>query len=213
MTNGQKPSKGRVGETMTQPSVRHVLAAALVLVLGAQAPGSAQTTDFSGTWVFDASRSVGTLTLPMIGGSQGTAVRDGGRGRRGRVPGRAGVFDPATGRISRGPLDFNRIEVTQTPTDVRVVWGGVELAYKLDGNRHNISAISRPGFPQGQTTWDGGKLVISTTQQVYVGKGEYLTLTNKEVWSLDGNVLTIEKTETTRQRTTEDAKLIFNRAT
>ena len=75
------------------------------------------------------------------------------------------------------------------------------------------SAISRPGFPQGQTTWDGGKLVISTTQQVYVGKGEYLTLTNKEAWSLDGNVLTIEKTETTRQRTTEDAKLIFNRAT
>ena len=198
---------------MTQPPVRYLVAATLALVLVAAAAGSAQTPDFSGTWVFDAAKSVGTPTLPSIGGSQGTAVRGDGRGGRGRGPGRAGVFDPATGRISRGPLDFNRMQVTQTPTDVQVVYGGVELAYKLDGSRHNISAMSRPGFPQGQTTVDGGTLVINTTQQVYVGKGEYLTLTNKEIWSLNGNVLTIEKSETTRQGTTEDAKLVYNRAT
>jgi hypothetical protein len=56
-------------------------------------------------------------------------------------------------------------------------------------------------------------MVITTSQQVYVGKGEFLTLTSKEVWSIDGNVLTIEKTETTRERTTENTKLIYNRAT
>lgn len=191
--------------------LRYMLAATLVLVLGALTPGAAQTPDFSGTWVFDASKSVGTPTLPAIGGSQGTAVRGDGRGGRG--PGRAGVFDPATGRTSRGPLDFNKMQVKQTPTEVQVVYGGVDLAYKLDGSTHNISAIMRPGFPQGKTTWDGKRLVITTSQQVYMGKGEFLTLTNKEVWSIDGNVLTIEKTETTRQRTTENTKLVYNRAT
>lgn len=194
---------------MTHAPMRYVVAATLVLALGAGASG--QTPDFSGTWVFDASKSVGTPTLPAIGGSQGTAVRGDGRGGRG--PGRAGVFDPATGRTSRGPLDFNRMEIKQTPTEVQVAYGGVELAYKLDGSAHNISNVGRPGFPQGKTAWDGNKLVITTTQQVYIGKGEFLTLTNKEVWSVKGDVLTIEKTETTRQRTTENTKLIYNRAT
>jgi hypothetical protein len=193
-----------------------MLAATFVLLLGAHAPALAQPPDFSGTWVFDASKSVGTPTLPAIGGSTGTGIQSGGGpgggGRGGRGPLPAGTFDPATGRTSRGSLDFNRMTVKQTPTEVQVVWGGVELAYKLDGSRHNISAFNRPGFPQGQTAWEGKKLVVTYSTQVYAGKGEFLTLNGKEVWSLDGTVLTIEKTETTRQRTTENTKLVYSKA-
>lgn len=199
---------------MTERSARQTCAAIVVFILGALAPIAAQTPDFSGTWVFDPSKSVGVPTLPPIGGSQGTAVRgDGGGGRGGRGPLPPGTFDPATGRISRGSLDFNRMTVTQMPADVQVVYGGVELTYKLDGSRHNISTLNRPGFPQGQTAWDGRKLVITTSTQVYAGRGEFLTLTSKEIWSLDGNVLTIEKTEMTRQGTTEQTKLVYNKAT
>ena len=204
---------------MTRVSRHYALAAILILVLGGLTPGWAQTTNFSGTWMFDASKSNGTPELPSIGGSQGTAVRPpagapgaapGGAGGGRQAP--AGTFDPATGRRSPGVIDFNRLVIKQSPAEISLTFGGVELLYKLDGTERNISALNRAGFPPGKAAWDGGKLVLTTRQSVYKGKGEYVNLEGKEIYTLQNNVLAIDKVEMTRDGKTVTKKLVYNKA-
>lgn len=191
---------------MMKASLHCVLAVAFVWVT-APAPG-AQAPDFSGTWMFDASASTGMPKLPSIGGSIGSVVGAGGEGRA--AP--AGTFDPATGRRSPGTIDPNRLAIKQSPTELHVTNGGVELLYRLDGTEENISAIGRAGFPRGKAVWESGKVVITTRQSVYRGRGEYADLTGREVYSLEGDVLTIERTETNLEGKAETAKLVYRRA-
>jgi hypothetical protein len=205
---------------MTGTSKHYPLAAMLVLAIGGAATARAQTTNFSGTWMFDAAKSTGTPELPSIGGSEGTAVgppaggAEAGRGRGGNgAPRPAGTFDPATGRRSPGVIDFNKLIIKQSSADINLTHGGVELLYKLDGTERNISALNRAGYPPGKAAWEGGKLVLTTRQSVYKGKGEYVTLERKEVYSLQGGILTIDKTEMTRDGKTITKKLVYTKAT
>ena len=187
--------------------MKRVSAFAVVMLVTLGASGvAAQTTDFSGTWTFDAARSQGAPTLPSIAGSGVNTAQSRSAG------GRAGQFDPATGRVLTD-IAFNKLTVKQTPTDLFVAFAGLELVYKLDGSKNNISAAGRAGFPRGQVAWDGPKLVITAADSVYVGQGQYRELPSKEIWSLDGNTLTIDKTETTRAQATVHNVLVYTKAT
>ena len=101
---------------MTRASKHCALAAMLILVFGGLTRGWAQTTNFSGTWMFDASKSNGSPELPSIGGSQGTAVRPAG-GAAGGAPGGAGggrqapagTFDPSTGSTNHIHVSSTRV--------------------------------------------------------------------------------------------------------
>ena len=64
----------------------------------------------------------------------------------------------------------------------------VTLTYKLDGSESKNTMMGRGGQPMESVSvakWDGGKLVINGK----VGENE-----SSQVWSLAGNVLTIETT-------------------
>src|SRR5205823_3835532 len=98
-------------------------------------------------------RSQGAPTLPSIAGSGVNTAQ------RRSAGGRAGQFDPATGRVLTGDIGYDKLTVRQTPAELFVTYAGLELVYRLDGSKNNISAAARAGFPRGQVAWDGPKLV------------------------------------------------------
>lgn len=161
----------------------HCLLAALLLVVAIQASGWAQTTNFSGTWVFEPAKSNGEPTVPRIFNTSGAK-----------------------------PTSPNLV-IKQTPTDLSVAMGDAQLLYKLDGTEANISATGRAGFPVGKTMWDGGKLVIALTQEVFdAAKGDYVKVKGQEIYRLDKGVLTVEKTQTMLDGTTQTRKLVYTKA-
>ena len=197
-------------------SAKYAVAAATVAgCLALPSTGWAQATDFSGTWRFDEAKSTSTPELVAVGGSEGTAVA---RGRAaGAAPGGAPP-PPAPGRAGGGgravrAVDTNRMIIKQTPADINILDGGVALVYKLDGSENNVSALNRPGYPKGKATWEGSKLVLSTSQQVYIGKAQFAPRTTKQVYSADNGVLTIEKTETSAQGVVKTEKFVYSKVT
>jgi hypothetical protein len=101
------------------------------------------------------------------------------------------------GRGMGGPM-----AVKQTATDITVDregrGGKVSTTYKLDGSETKIT-MGQAGEGTATAKWEGSKLVITTK----VGEN-----TNTQTWSLDGGVLTIERTggrgagKTTYKKTT-----------
>jgi len=181
-----------------------VVACGLTLPLVSQA----QTTDFSGTWMFDPSKSVGKPeTVSLAGGEAPEVAPDGriGGGGGGNAGGQA-----AGGREAK-PIDAFRQVIKQSPTEINIVDGGVALVFKLDGTEQNISALGRAGYPKGKAAWEGNKLVLTTRQDVYVGRAQFDTRTIKYIYSLDGGTLTIEKTDNF-QGQTKTTKLVYNKA-
>jgi hypothetical protein len=101
------------------------------------------------------------------------------------------------GRGGGGPMT-----VKQTATELTVERTGrggnaMSTVYKLDGSETKISMGQMEGTATAK--WDGNKLVITTK----VGEN-----TNTQTWSLDGGVLTVERTggrgpgKTTYKKTT-----------
>lgn len=143
----------------------------------------AQTPDLSGKYVFAADKSQGTPTVPRIFNTTGA------------------------------PAGSNELEVTQTPAAVRVKIGGVELVYRTDGTTGNISADGRAGFPFGNATWEGGKLVASLTQEVFsAAKGDYIKVPVKETYSISDGVLTLERLRTHVDGKTDTQKLVYTKS-
>ncbi len=187
--------------------MKYALATAVVGCLAVPSIGSAQTADFTGTWTYDAAKSTGVPELVSIGGSEGTAAR-------GRAAGTApGAVPPAgRGRAAR-TVDSNRLVIKQTPAEINLLDGGVALRFMLDGSENSVSALNRPGYPKGKAAWEGGKLVLSTSQQVYIGKAQFAPRTTRWVYSVDAGVLTIDKTEVSPQGETKNEKLVYSKAT
>jgi hypothetical protein len=145
-------------------------------------PAAAQAPDLSGTWLFAADKSSGQPTVPR-------------------------VFNP----IGLAPTD-SKLVIKQTPTELRVDMGNVTLVYALDGSERNISAAERPGYPKAKAVWDGNKLVIAVTQNVFfAAKQDYVNVTGREVYQLDSGVLTIEKTQNMPNGTTQSTKLVYTK--
>jgi hypothetical protein len=185
-----------------------LLAAVVAFGLTMPLVSLAQTADFSGTWAFDPSKSQGKPeTVSLAGGEAPEVASD---GRIGGGGGNAAGGQPAGGREAK-PIDAFRQVIKQSPSEINIVDGGVALVFKLDGTEQNISALGRAGYPKGKAAWEGNKLVLTTRQDVYVGRAQFDTRTIKYIYSLDGGTLTIEKTDNF-QGQTKTTKLVYNKA-
>ena len=205
---------------MTRRIKSCVLSAAMACLLMVPSPAAAQTAIFAGTWTFDPSKSQGTPELPSVSDriNTGYGRQLGGTDRQAIVvqaergalrPGARAV--PEAGSVVAAPVDLNKLEVKQTATDLDLATAGFALRYKLDGTEDTISALRLPNWPKGKAAWDGNKLVLTTSRQGYMGRNEFAPRLTKEVFSVDGNVLTIETTETPPQGSPVTKKLVFNR--
>jgi len=156
--------------------MKYALMAALVLFVVLPSAALAQgKPDLSGTWTFDEAKSD---PAPARAGGGG-----GGGGRGG-------------GRMGGAPATAMTIKQTaaQLSMDRTTAQGAQTVVYKLDGSE-STNTIG-PGPATSKAMWDGNKLVITTTQTVQ-GRGGEITINSKEIYSVQGNVLTIETTRTT----------------
>lgn len=189
-------------------SMKYALAATVVCLLALPSPGWAQTVDFAGTWTFDPAKSKGKPEpVSLAGGESPEVTADG------RIGGPAAAVgaQPAGGRAAR-PVDAFRLVIKQTPTEINMLEGGVALVFKLDGSEQSISALNRAGYPKGKAAWEGNKLVLTTKQDVYIGKAQFAPRTTKDVYSLEGGMLNIEKSESF-QSDTKTSKLVYTKVT
>ena len=133
-------------------------------VLAVATMAFAQKPDFSGTWTLDAEAS----GAPAGGGGGG-----GGRGGGGGLGN-----GPATVKQTADALTIER-----TMGDNKVT-----STYKLDGTESKNTMMGRGGTPTESVSvakFDGNKLTITSK----VGENE-----STQVWTIAGNVLTIETT-------------------
>jgi hypothetical protein len=133
-------------------------------VLAVATVAFAQKPDFSGAWTLDPEAS----GMPAGGGGGG----GGGRGGGGGALGMGGTVKQTADTLS----------IERAMGDNKVT-----LTYKLDGTESKNTIMGRDGQMEAVSTakWDGGKLTIATK----VGQNE-----STQVWSLAGNVLTVETT-------------------
>ncbi len=93
----------------------------------------------------------------------------------------------------------SQIVVKQTPTDISVESTSVRQqpvsgVYKLDGSKVTVQVPA--GISEtGEAKLDGGNLLISSRRSFSSPAGD-VVVEFKEVWSVNGNVLTIQKTRT-----------------
>jgi hypothetical protein len=158
-------------------------AASLAFLVGASIAVAQPRPDFSGRWAFVPAKSTGKPSIPRL-------------------------YNDAGAVAASGPL-----VITLTAAALQVRIGGVDLVYRLDGSEANISALGRAGFPVGRAAWDGPRLVVTTTQEVFSpAKGDYVKIPSKEVYALQGTVLTVEKTRTSVSGSTQTETLVYTRA-
>jgi hypothetical protein len=148
-----------------------VVSMALPTALLAQAK-----TDFSGTWTFDEAKS--DPAPARAGGGGG-----GGGGRGG-------------GRMGGAPATAMTIKQTGTELSMErtMAQGPQTVTLKLDGTDSTNTIGAGPAT--SKAVWDGPRLVVTTTQTMQ-GRGGEITINSKEIYSVSGNVLTIETTRTT----------------
>ena len=93
----------------------------------------------------------------------------------------------------------SQIVVKQTPAEISVDSTSVRqqpvsAIYKLDGSKVTVQAP--PGISEtGEASIDGGHLVITSRRSFSSPAGDIVN-DFKEVWTVTGNTLTIEKTRT-----------------
>src|SRR5688572_8508598 len=152
-----------------------VIALAVVLALPSLALAQAKT-DFSGTWTFDEAKS--DPAPARAGGGGG-----GGGGRGG-------------GRMGGAPATAMTIKQTGTELTMErtMAQGPQTVTLKLDGTDSTNTIGAGPAT--SKAVWDGPRLVVTTTQTMQ-GRGGEITINSKEIYTVSGNVLTIETTRTT----------------
>ena len=143
-----------------------VVLAALVTL---PAAGWAQEkTNFSGTWTFDQAKSDPPPAQARRGG--------GGGGRGG-----GGVATALT--------------ITQTPTQITIERalgpaGTTSAVYKMDGSE-STNALGDVFLSRSKVSWDGATLVITTIKSLGQGPDGMMSEDLKEVYSVEGGVLTL----------------------
>jgi hypothetical protein len=91
----------------------------------------------------------------------------------------------------------SQIVVKQTPTELHVASSSVRQApltaiYKLDGSK--VAVEAPPGLTEtGEARFEGTTIVITTRRSFTSPLGETV-VDFKEIWNINGSVLTIEKT-------------------
>jgi hypothetical protein len=129
--------------------------------------------NFSGSWTLNQGGSAGA-SAPARGARGGGG--GGGRGGAGAVP--------------------QSLTIAQTATQItieRAMAGGAltSATYNLDGSESG-NLLGDVFLSKSKVSWDGAKLVIATTKDFgEVASGGMSQETTKEVYSLDGAVLTV----------------------
>lgn len=89
--------------------------------------------------------------------------------------------------------------IKQTGTELSMertmAQGAQTVVLKLDGTDSTNTIGMGPAT--SKAVWDGPRLVVTTTQTMQGRGGGEITITSKEIYSVAGNVLTIETTRTT----------------
>jgi hypothetical protein len=105
----------------------------------------------------------------------------------------------------------SKMVIKQTAGDLtveRTLPNGAEtVVFKLDGSE-SVNKMG-PGEGKSKASWDGSSLVINTQQQVQTPNGTF-DITVKDVYSVQGGVLTLTTTRTTG-RGENTRKLIYNK--
>jgi hypothetical protein len=132
---------------------------ALALILLGQGMLRAQATpDLSGTWTLDAAKSDPEPAPP---------ARAGGAGGRAGRGGAAAASD--------------QLAITQTPSDVVIRQGIINMPYKTDGTE---TFYVQQGEIRATAKWEGDKFVVSWKKELYAGpKDGYVTTTGKDIYT------------------------------
>ena len=170
---------------------------ALAALVALPAAGWAQAkTNFSGSWTFDQTKS----DPPAMQGRRG-----GGGGREGG--GRGGGGGVATSlTISQTPAEIT-IERAMGPA------GTTSAFYKLDGSE-STNALGDVFLSRSKVSWEGPNLVITTVKSLGQGPNGMMSEDLKEVYSLDGGVLTVVATMRITPSTPNSdrtRKLVYNK--
>ena len=108
----------------------------------------------------------------------------------------------------------SQLEVKQTATDIAVVATSVRqrpvsATYKLDGSKVNVQAPE--GITEtGEAMLNGSNLVITSRRSFSSPAGD-VVVDFKEVWTVNGNELTIEKTRTQVGDTPSTQKAVYDK--
>lgn len=97
---------------------------------------------------------------------------------------------------------------TELTMDRTTAQGTQAVVFKLDGSESKNTIGPAPAV--SRASWDGPRLVVETTQTMQGRGGGEVTIQSKEIYSVSGNVLTIETTRTTPFGT-QNRKLIYTR--
>jgi hypothetical protein len=151
--------------------------------------------DFSGTWTMDQAKS-DPAPARGGGGGGGGGQRGGGGGGRG---GGGGAAASMTIKQTAAQLTVDRAMGQATQT----------VVYKLDGSE-STNAMGQ-GQAKSKASWDGSKLVVTTTQSMDTPNGP-MTMDSKDVYSLDGGALVLETTRNTPGGA-QTRKLVYNKGT
>jgi hypothetical protein len=176
--------------------MRHVLitGVALAALVALPAAGRAQAkTNFAGSWTFDSAKS----DQPPAQGRRG----GGGGGRGG---GGGGV--PASLTIEQTPTQIT-IERAMGPA------GTTSATYKLDGSESS-NALGDVFLSRSKVSWEGPNLVITTVKDMGQGPNGMMSEDVKEVYSLDGGVLTVVSTTSVKPAVpngNRTRKLVYNK--
>ena len=169
-----------------------IMGVALAALIVLPAAGWAQAkTNFSGTWTFDQTKSDPPPSQGRRGG--------GGGGRGG-----GGVATALT--------------IAQTPTQITIERalgpaGTTSAVYKIDGSE-STNALGDVFLSRSKVSWDGAKLVITTVKDMGQGPNGMMSEDLKEVYSLDGGVLTVVATTHNTPSTPngdQTRKLVYNK--
>jgi hypothetical protein len=98
------------------------------------------------------------------------------------------------GRGGRGGAPAGQLVVTQSSTEITVQRGNQTFTYNIDGSE-------MPGPPGGETksrmAWEGGRMVVTWKREFFAGADRgYQTSTGRDVYTLSGSTLTVERTVT-----------------
>jgi hypothetical protein len=176
--------------------MKHALIAgvALAALVALPAAGWAQAkTNFSGSWTFDQGKSDPPPSQGRRGG--------GGYGRGG---GGGGIAASLT--------------IDQTPTHITIeramgAAGTTSAVYKLDGSE-STNALGDVFLSRSKVSWEGPNLVISTIKDQGQGPNGMMSEDSKEVYSLQGGVLTVVSTMRVTPSTPNSErtrKLVYNK--
>lgn len=102
----------------------------------------------------------------------------------------------------------NQLVITQSPADVVVRQGTVNMPYKTDGTE---TSYLQQGRIVATARWVGATFVVWWKKELYAGPRDgYVVTSGKDAYSVAGSVLTVEKSTTTRQGTAT-RKAVYNR--